>query len=115
MRTSCSTDKDGNFKVHLKKNMQWNSRGNVYSIPKPVAGTSNGKLVQGGGQGGWGQGLILTEDQKEYVNAMTVGRRKKEKDLMDEDYLPSILSGDRASKSRPKVGAGKNVNSKRRK
>ena len=115
MRTSCSTDKDGNFKVHLKKNMQWNSRGNVYSIPKPVAGTSNGKLVQGGGQGGWGQGLILTEDQKEYVSAMTIGRRKKEKDLMDEDYLPSLLTGARASKSRPKVGAGKNVNSKRRK
>lgn len=115
MRTSCSTDKDGNFKVHLKKNMQWNTRGNVYSIPKPVAGTSNGKLVAGGGQGGWGQGLILTEDQKEYVSAMTVGRRKKEKDLMDEDYMPGILSGDRASKGRPKVGAGKNVNSKRRK
>ncbi|KAG0646454.1 Pre-rRNA-processing endonuclease nob1 [Hyphodiscus hymeniophilus] len=115
MRTSCSTDKDGNFKVHLKKNMQWNTRGNVYSIPKPVAGTSNGKLVSGGGKGGWGQGLVLAEDQKEYVNAMTGSRRKKEKDLMDEDYLPSILTGDRGrAGGRPKVGAGKNVNSKKR-
>jgi RNA-binding protein NOB1 len=115
MRTSCSTDKDGNFKVHLKKNMQWNTRGNVYSIPKPVAGTSNGKLVSGGGKGGWGQSLILAEDQKEYVQAMTGARRKKEKDLMDEDYLPSILSGDRGrAGGRPKVGAGKNVNSKKR-
>lgn len=115
MRTTCSTDKDGNFKVHLKKNMQWNTRGNVYSIPKPVAGTSNGKLVAGGGKGGWGQGLILAEDQKEYVQAMTGARRRKEKDLMDEDYLPSILSGDRGKGgSRPKVGAGKNVNSKKR-
>ncbi|KAF8853439.1 D-site 20S pre-rRNA nuclease [Acephala macrosclerotiorum] len=116
MRASCSTDKDGNFKVHLKKNMQWNTRGNVYSIPKPVAGTSNGKLVAGGGKGGWGQGLILAEDQKEYVQAMAGARRKKEKDLMDEDYLPSILSGDRnGGHGKPKVGAGRNVNSRKRK
>lgn len=115
LRTSCSTDKDGNFKVHLKKNMQWNNRGNVFSVPKPVAGTSNGKLVAGGGKGGWGQGLILAEDQKEYVQAMTSARRKKEKDLMDEDYLPGILSGDRGrAGGRPRVGAGKNVNSKKR-
>jgi RNA-binding protein NOB1 len=115
MRASCSTDKNGNFKVHLKKNMQYNTRGNVYSIPKPVAGTSNGKLVSGGGKGGWGQGLILAEDQKEYVQAMTGARRKKEKDLMDEDYLPSILTGDRSNGGgKPKVGAGRNVNSKKR-
>jgi RNA-binding protein NOB1 len=115
LRTSCSTDKDGNFKVHLKKNMQWSTRGNVYSIPKLVAGSSNGRIVSGGGKGGWGQELILAEDQKEYVQAMTTARRKKEKDLMDEDYLPSILSGDRRGPSgRPKVGAGKNVNSKKR-
>lgn len=116
LRVSCSTDKNGNFKVHLKKNMQWNTRGNVYSIPKPVAGSSNGKLVSGGGKGGWGQGLILAEDQKEYVQAITGARRKKEKDLMDEDYLPNILSGDRSSGGgRPKVGAGRNVNSRKRK
>lgn len=115
LRTSCSTDKDGNFKVHLKKNMQWNTRGNVYSIPKPVAGTSNGKLVQGGGKGGWGQSLILAEDQKEYVSAVTGNRRKKERDLMDEDFLPGLLGGDRGrAGGRPKVGAGKNVNSKKR-
>ena len=115
LRTSCSTDNNGNFKVHLKKNMQWNTRGNVYSIPKPVAGSSNGKLVSGGGKGGWGQGLILAEDQKEYVQAMTGARRQKEKDLMDEDYLPGILSGDRGRASgRPKIGAGKNVNARKR-
>ncbi|PVH77900.1 D-site 20S pre-rRNA nuclease [Cadophora sp. DSE1049] len=115
MRTSCTTDKDGRVKVHLKKNMQWNKRGDVYSIPKPVAGTSNGKLVQGGGKGGWGQGLILAEDQKEYIQAMTGARRKKEKDLMDEDFLPGLLSGDRGrAGGRTKVGAGRNVNSKKR-
>ena len=115
LRTSCSTDKDGNFKVHMKKNMQWNTRGDVYSIPKPVPGSANGKIVAGGGKGGWGQELILAEDQKEYVQAMTDMRRKKDKDLMDEDYMPSILSGDRGrAGGQPKVGAGKNVNSKKR-
>ena len=115
LRTSCSTDAQGNFKVHLKKNMQWNTRGNVYSIPKPVAGTSNGKTALGGGKGGWGQELILAEDQKEYIRAMTTEKRRKEKDLMDEDYLPSILSGDRGrAGGRPKIGAGKGVNSRKR-
>ncbi|KAL3422856.1 hypothetical protein PVAG01_04604 [Phlyctema vagabunda] len=115
LRTSCSTDKDGNFRVHLKKNMQWNTRGNVYSIPKPVHGTSNGKLVAGGGKGGWGQGLILAEDQKEYVKAMVGQKKRKDKDLMDEDYLPSILTGDRGKGGgRTKVGAGKGVNSRKR-
>lgn len=115
LRTSCSTDKDGNVKVHLKKNMQWNNRGNVYSVPKPVAGTANGKNIRGGGKGGWGNDLILAEDQKEYTREMAISKRKKDKDLMDEDYLPSILTGDRGrAGGRPKVGAGKNVNSKKR-
>ena len=95
--------------------MQWNTRGDVYSIPKPVPGSANGKIVTGGGKGGWGQELILAEDQKEYVQAMTDMRRKKDKDLMDEDFMPSILSGNRGrAGGRPKVGAGKNVNSKKR-
>lgn len=115
LRTSCSTDKDGVVKIHLKKNMQWNNRGNVYSVPKPVAGTANGKNIKGGGKGGWGNDLILAEDQKEYVREMATEKRRKEKDLMDEDYLPSILTGDRGrAGGRPKVGAGKNVNSRKR-
>ena len=115
-RTSCSTDDRGNFKVHLKKNFQWNNRGNVYSVPKPVHGTSNGKLQKNaGGQGGWGSNLILAEDQKEYVRASDEQRRTRKKDLMDEDYLPSILTGERGGNGgRIKVGAGKNVNSRRK-
>ncbi|KFX91078.1 hypothetical protein O988_07929, partial [Pseudogymnoascus sp. VKM F-3808] len=84
LRVSCSTDKDGTFKVHLKKNKQWSTRGNVYSIPKPVAGSANTR-AGGGGKGGWGQTLILAEDQKEYVQATERARRTKERDLMDED------------------------------
>ncbi|KAK2779115.1 Nin1 binding protein [Emmonsiellopsis sp. PD_33] len=116
-RVSCSTSASGAFRMHLKKNMQWNTRGDRYSIPKPVAGTANGKWKGGAGEGGWGTGLILAEDQKEYVRAVAEeGRRtRKERDLMDEDFLPGIVTGERMKGGgRVKVGAGKNVNSKRR-
>lgn len=116
-RVSCSTNSKGEFKIHLKKNMQWNHRGDRFSIPKPVSGAANGKVGQGrgGGKGGWGQELILAEDQKEYLRAKNGRGKKKETDLMDEDYLPSILTGDRGKAGgRPRIGAGRNVNSKKR-
>jgi RNA-binding protein NOB1 len=94
--------------------MQWSNRGNRFAIPKPVHGASN-QRVKGGGKGGWGNELILSEDQKEYVQALSEEKRQKKKDLMDPDSLPSILSGDRSKGfGRPKVGAGKNVNSRKR-
>jgi RNA-binding protein NOB1 len=71
--------------------------------------------VKGGGKGGWGNELILAEDQKEYQRATQDEKKMKEKNLMDEDYLPSILSGDRGRHGgRVKIGAGKNANSKKR-
>ena len=122
-RVTCSTNATtGEFKLHLKKNIQWSQRGNRYSVPKPVAGTSSGKLGKGGrnkcGKGGWGSELILAEDQKEYVRAVAgqERERRRERDLMDEDFLPSILTGEgrRGGNGRIVVGAGRNVNSKKR-
>lgn len=116
-RVSCSTSHSGKFSLHLKKNMQWNHRGDRYSIPKPASGTANGKprAGKGGGKGGWGHELILAEDQKEYIRAVTVHNRRKDLDLMDEDHPPGILSGNRGKLGgRPKIGAGRNVNSRKR-
>lgn len=116
-RVSCTVNQNGKFKLHLKRNMQWNHRGDRFSIPKPVPGAANGKGGQGkgGGQGGWGQELILAEDQKEYLRAMNGHSRRKEKNLMDEDYLPGILTGERGRNGGwPKIGGGRNVNSKKR-
>lgn len=116
-RVACSTNQNGEFKIHLKKNMQWNTRGDRFSIPKPVSGAANGKVGtgKGGGKGGWGQELILAEDQKEYLRSLQGQSRKKERDLMDDDYLPSILTGERGrAGGRPKIGPGRNVNSKKR-
>lgn len=115
MRVACSTRQNGEFQLHLKKNMQWNTRGDRYSIPRPVSGTASGKVGAGGGKGGWGQGLILAEDQKEYVQAMQGQGRRRERNLMDEDYLPGILTGDRnRNGGRIKVGAGRTINSRKR-
>ncbi|KAI0453583.1 Nin one binding Zn-ribbon like-domain-containing protein [Xylaria acuta] len=115
-RVSCATDAAGNFTIYLKKNFQWNNRGNVYSVPKPVHGSANGKARgPGGGKNGWGRDLIFAEDQKEYERKATEQKRTKQRDLMDEDYLPSILSGNRQSgPGKIRVGAGRNINSKKR-
>lgn len=115
-RTSCSTDQHGNFKIHLKQNFQWNNRGNVFSVPKPVHGSSNGRLPKHvGGKNGWGRELILAEDQKEHVKALDDQRRQRKKDLMDDDFLPDLLTGHRSGAGgKIKVGAGRNVNSRRK-
>ncbi|MCJ1316020.1 Nin1 binding protein [Xylographa vitiligo] len=116
-RVSCSTNTNGEFQIHLKKNIQWNHRGDRYSIPKPVSSNSNGKVGtgKGGGKGGWGQELILAEDQKEYQRAISGQNRKKERNLMDDDFLPGILTGERnRARGKPKIGAGRNVNTKKR-
>ncbi|KAI0856232.1 Nin one binding Zn-ribbon like-domain-containing protein [Xylaria cubensis] len=115
-RVSCATDAAGNFTVYLKKNFQWNNRGNVYSVPKPVHGSANGKARgPGGGKNGWGRELIFAEDQKEYERKATEQQRARQRDLMDEDYLPGILSGNRQSgPGKIRVGAGRNINSKKR-
>ena len=120
-RVSCSTNAKGEFRIHLAKNYQYNKRGDRYSIPKPIAGTANTKWKegQGGGKGGWGRDLILAEDQKEFVKAVESDKRSKKKDLMHEDYLPGILTGERAggrggASGKLKVGAGRNVNAKKR-
>jgi RNA-binding protein NOB1 len=94
--------------------MQWNNRGNRFSVPKPVHGASNFR-VEGGGKGGWGNDLILTEDQKEYVKAITEEKRAKKKEMKDLDLLPDFLSGNRHKPTgKIKVGAGKHVNSRKR-
>ena len=116
-RVTCTTNDKGEVKLHLKAKFQWNNRGNVFSVPKPTAGTSNQKWKgpkDGGGHGGWGNNLILAEDQKEFQRAVNGQKRAKLKDLMDEDSLPSILTGERKGGGRIQVGAGRQVNSRKR-
>lgn len=100
LRASCSTDSTGVFTVHLKRNMQWNNRGNVFSIPKTHHGSASGKGVR--------RNLILREDQVEYQREVKQKERQKERDLLDPDYLPGILTGERRENgTRPTVGYGR--------
>jgi RNA-binding protein NOB1 len=58
---------------------------------------------------------MLAEDQKEYLKKGEEIKRERKKDLMDEDRLPGLLTGDRPGGSgKIKVGGGRNINSKRR-
>ncbi|KAJ6261594.1 hypothetical protein Dda_4264 [Drechslerella dactyloides] len=102
-KVTCSTDADGVFRIHLKKNWQWNNRGNVFSMAKPQHGTPSMKGVR--------ENIVLSEDQKEYATAVKESKRYKERDLMDQDYLPGLLTGERLGHGgNPKIGAGRSVN-----
>ena len=80
MRTSCGTDANGITRYYLKKNYQYNLRGTKYNIPLPQGGRNSNEQ-------------ILREDQREYVRALKLQRRKKEVGIFDLDYVPKMLSG----------------------
>ncbi|KAF9327216.1 Nin1 binding protein [Podila minutissima] len=97
MRTSTSTDQNGNVKYYLKKNMVYNLRGTKYSIPTPKGGRRNNDL-------------ILREDQREFELSMKFQRRQKKIDAFDPDYVPRLLEGQIDSRNpfgAPVVGYGK--------
>jgi RNA-binding protein NOB1 len=130
---SASPDAEPKLQVHLKRNFQWRNRGTKYSIPAPKSGSS---------KTGAGEGLILREDQTEWVRAekRAEGRRQKEEkkmisaisnsngsggvklDWMDPDWLPEMLVVGAGGKGRntgrgdmPPVGYGrKNPNERKR-
>ncbi|EJU06325.1 hypothetical protein DACRYDRAFT_113046 [Dacryopinax primogenitus] len=142
LRTSVSTEapspgspnQEPIFRVHLKPNFQYRTRGTIYSIPLPKLGQA-----KGGGTGG--SGLILREDQIEYQRALhkEKGRQAKEERAMeramaaaakgerprgqgtwdDPDWIPGLLLGEAGRKrggGMPAVGHGRrNPNEARRK
>ncbi|KJA29838.1 hypothetical protein HYPSUDRAFT_31838 [Hypholoma sublateritium FD-334 SS-4] len=92
------------MQVHLKPNFQYKTRGTKYSIPAPKAGSA---------KTGAGTGLILREDQVEYMRAKkrADGKREREEERlmkgimgrgvdsrggvsswMDPDWVPEIIS-----------------------
>jgi RNA-binding protein NOB1 len=119
--------------VHLKKDFQYRLRGTVYSIPSPKPGSA---------KGGPGEGLVLREDQAEWIRATRkakTNREKEEKKIMkemtkkgglergvatgswmDPDWLPGMLSSasiknESKNDGMPVIGYGKrNPNERRR-
>lgn len=122
------------MQVHLKKNFQYKVRGTKYSIPAPKPGSA---------KTGPGEGLILREDQLDYMRAKkrTDGKRDREERRMikglvdkrgeggvsvggwsDPDWMPGILSAGTGGQGRsshtsgdlPQIGYGrKNPNERK--
>ena len=69
------------MQVHLKPNFQYKIRGTKYSIPQPKPGSA---------KTGPGTGLILREDQVEYMRAKKKADGKRQRD--EEKLLKGILS-----------------------
>ncbi|KAF8450623.1 Nin one binding Zn-ribbon like-domain-containing protein [Boletus edulis BED1] len=120
------------MQLHLKKNFQYKLRGTKYSIPAPRSGSA---------KTGSGEGLILREDQLEYMRAKKRADGKRERDEQrmlkglvdrggeggvavgswsDPDWIPGILGGSAKGRSggrdgMPRIGYGrKNPNEKRK-
>jgi RNA-binding protein NOB1 len=68
------------MQVHLKPNFQYKTRGTKYSIPSPKAGSA---------KTGPGTGLILREDQLEYMRAKkrADGKREREEERLTKGIL----------------------------
>ncbi|KAL0949279.1 hypothetical protein HGRIS_009357 [Hohenbuehelia grisea] len=101
------------MQVHLKANFQYRIRGTKYSIPAPKPGSA---------KTGSGEGLILREDQTDYVKARqrAEGKRQREEkkimkgvfdkgvdggmtgvgSWMDPDWVPEIISASAGGKGR---------------
>ena len=77
LRVSCHVDNKGNFRIFLKKNKKWNTKKDNRLIPDPVQGTSNQKGKQN---------PILRADQPEYLKALTMQARQRQRDLLDPDF-----------------------------
>ncbi|KAH7916289.1 Nin one binding Zn-ribbon like-domain-containing protein [Hygrophoropsis aurantiaca] len=122
------------MQIHLKKNFQYKMRGTKYSIPAPKPGSA---------KTGPGEGLILREDQLDYMRAKkrVDGKRDREEQKMikglvtkggeggvsvgswtDPDWMPEILSVGTGGKGRtvgkagemPKIGHGRQNPNERR-
>ena len=119
------------LQVHLKKNFQYRTRGTIYPIPAPKPGSA---------KTGSGEGLILREDQTEYMRAMKRAETKRQRDdkkllsgalatgegklsvgsWLDPDWVPEILTSGKGRSSKhgdgmPTIGYGKkNPNERRR-
>ena len=109
------------MQVHLKPNFQYKTRGTKYPIPAPKPGSA---------KRGSGGGLILREDQIEYVRAKKQADGKREREeakmlkgilgrgvegnmgaasagsWMDPDWIPEIITAGTGGKGRTVRTAG---------
>lgn len=122
MRCSVTVGNDGKIQVHLKKKMNWSTRGNRYTLPKPQSKNSRQQRQPEFND------VLLREDQKEYAKAVKSDdwkRRQNEKILdhwigggsADNVMSPFAATGSAREATRHtgvKVGRGRYVNSNKK-
>ncbi|KAG5359941.1 20S-pre-rRNA D-site endonuclease NOB1 [Yarrowia sp. C11] len=122
MRCSVTVGNDGKIQVHLKKKMNWSTRGNKYTLPKPQSKNSRQQRQPEFND------VLLREDQKEYAKALKSDdwkRRQNEKILdhwigggsAENVMSPFAATGSAREATRHtgvKVGRGRYVNSNKK-
>lgn len=111
IKTSMSVDANtGRMNIYLKKNFQYNLRGSKYSIPKPKGGNKGNSHSHLG----YGNDIVLREDQKEYTRTLKAYEHSISKTQSDPDTLPSLLMSTslrdmmlRKTMCPPKIGYGR--------
>ena len=83
------------MQVHLKSNFQYRTRGTKYSIPMPKPGTS---------KTGSGTGIILREDQQDYMKAVEKEAKKDKRE--HEKLMKTIISADSPNSNAGSVKVG---------
>ncbi|QOU20807.1 hypothetical protein BRETT_000521 [Brettanomyces bruxellensis] len=128
MRCPVSVDsKTGEVKAYLKKNFQWHTRGNVYSLPSPLSKNSQKRYGRKGFQHRGNENIeeiYLREDQKEYQQAIKNAKwQRKQMEKAMENFVgggsadnivsPFLADGDLRS-VKVSIGKGRNANTPRR-
>ncbi|KAG5363255.1 20S-pre-rRNA D-site endonuclease NOB1 [Yarrowia sp. B02] len=122
MRASVTVGNDGKIQVHLKKKMNWSTRGNRYTLPVPQSKNSRKQRQPEFND------VLLREDQKEYAKALKSDdwkRRQNEKILdhwigggsAENVMSPFAATGSAREATRHtgvKVGRGRYVNSNKK-
>ncbi|CAO1633170.1 unnamed protein product [Sympodiomycopsis kandeliae] len=121
--SSAATTTTNGLQVHLKKNFQYKTRGNIYSLPLPKPGSSSsGKdpkksnLILREDQVEWQRGLFKDQvrknkEQKALDRALEKGKDTISARYEDPDWLPSMLLGNDNEKQAymglPDIGFGR--------
>lgn len=131
MRCTVSVSDSGQIHVFLKRHMQWSTRGNKYSIPNPQSKAA--RRMNRNEMLSAQSAILLCEDQKEYGRAIKHDNWKKRQnekllnewigpvsghESVDSVTSPFAISGykrDAARHTGVRVGAGRYVNSVKRK
>ncbi|CDK29849.1 unnamed protein product [Kuraishia capsulata CBS 1993] len=128
LRCAVSVDsKTGMITPHLKKNFQWFTRGNKYSLPSPLSKAQNRRVGNAGYQhkreNNHQEILLLREDQKEYQQAVKdeMWQRRQNDKHADEwigggsaDGYVSPFFSDQIRPSGVKVNRGRHANAVRK-